>query len=121
MDDLEIWNNNRNEILKRERKREYQKNKIDEMYRIKHKLFDYIHHRIRSLGKSHKSQKLGWYKRRWGNEIHQFYYDRFDKVVKGDLGRIIEKLYLEYEWVKSLKNKNFKMMFSHKKPRRIKI
>jgi hypothetical protein len=39
-------------------------------------------------------------------------------VVKGDLDRIIEKLYLEYERVKSLRNKDFKKMFSHKKPKR---
>ena len=118
---ISVKNLDSKSLLERLDKEKINKNKVDEMYRIKHTLFDYIHHRIRSLGKSHTSQKLGWYKRRWGNEIHQFYYDRFDKVVKGDLGRIIEKLYLEYEWVKSLKNKNFKMMFSHKKPRRIKI
>ena len=103
-------------ILERINKIEIQQNKIDKMYRIKHTLFDYIHHRIRSLGKSHTSQKLGWYKRRWGNEIHQFYYDRFNKVVKSDLDRIIQKLWKEYERVKSLRNKDFKMMFSHKKP-----
>ena len=104
-------------LLERFNKEKINNDKINEMYKIKHTLFDYIHHRIRSLGKSHTSQKLGWYKRRWGNEIHQFYFDRFNKVVKGDLDRIIEKLYLEYERVKSLRNKDFKMMFSHKKPK----
>jgi len=115
---MDINNCNSKSILERIDRDETQRNKISEMYRIKHTLFDYIHHRIRSLGKSHTSQKLGWYKRRWGNEIHQFYFDRFNKVVKGDLDRIIEKLYLEYERVKSLRNKDFKKMFSHKKPKR---
>ena len=104
-------------ILQRMDKEEYEKKKIDEMFNTKHRLFDFLHYRLGTLVNMKTSQKLGWYKRRWGNEIHQFYFDRFNKVVKGDLDRIIEKLYLEYERVKSLRNKDFKKMFSHKKPK----
>ena len=69
------------------------------------------------MGKSHTSQKFGWYKRRWGYEIQQYYYDRFSKTVKGDLGRITTKLNDELVRVKNLSNKKFKTMFSHKVPK----
>jgi hypothetical protein len=93
------------------------KPKVDEMYRVKHKLFDYIHQRIRSYGKSHKSQKLGWYKKRWGNQITQYYYCDTTKKVKGDLDRIIRKLNDELIRVQNLSKKNFKTSFSHKVPK----
>ena len=91
--------------------------KIDEMYRIKNKLFDYIHRRIRSYGKSHKSQKLGWYKRRWGYEITQFYFDKDKRKIKGDLDKIIKKLNDELTMVRNLSKKQFRKKFSHKTPK----
>lgn len=120
MVDNEIWNKNRDQILKREQNRDHQQIKIDEMYRVKNQIFTYIHQRIRTLKKSHTSQKLGWYKRRWGLEIKQFYFDsdpslKNEDRIKGDLDKIIKKLKLEYEDIKSLSNKDFKSKFSHKR------
>ena len=104
-------------VLKQIEQMDEQKRKVVEMYRVKHRLFDYIHQRIRSYGKSHKSQKLGWYKRRWGNEITQYYFDNTTKKVKGDLDRIIRKLNDELIRVQNLSKKNFKTSFSHKVPK----
>ena len=42
-------------LMKKINQMEEDRRKVDEMYVIKHKLFDYIHQRIRSYGKSHKS------------------------------------------------------------------
>ena len=103
-------------LLKRWESDKIQTNKVREMYKIKHILFDYIHHRIRSLGKSHTSRKLGWYKKCWGDEINR-YYSKFEGKIKLDLDRIIIDLNKEYYRVKALRNRDFKTMFSHKKPR----
>ena len=104
-------------LLKRWDRDKLEMDKIKEMYKIKHTLFDYIHHRIRSLRKSHTSQKLSWYKQSWGKEIGQHYYNKITRVVIGDLDKIITELHKEYLRVKSLRNKDFKTMFSHKKPK----
>ena len=99
------------------KKNELNQQKIDEMYRIKNKLFHYIHQRIRSYGKSHKSQKVGWYKRRWGYEITQFYFDKDKRKIKGDLDKIIKKLNDELTMVRNLSKKQFRKKFSHKTPK----
>jgi len=93
-------------ILKRIDKEEYQKRKIDEMFNIKHELFEYIHFRF---GES-KMKKVGWYKRRWGYEIKQYYFGEDRKVI-GDIERIIGKLKTELERVKSLSDKQFRSEF----------
>ena len=46
-------------LMKKMNQMDEDKRKVDEMYKVKHLLFDYIHLRIRTLKKSHKSQKLG--------------------------------------------------------------
>ena len=84
---------------------------------VKNKLFHYIHQRIRSYGKSHKSQKVGWYKRRWGYEITQFYFDKDKRKIKGDLDKIIKKLNDELTMVRNLSKKQFRKKFSHKTPK----
>ncbi len=85
------------------------------MFRLKNTLFNYIHQRIRSYGKSHNSQKFGWYKHhKWGKEIDREYYDRDTKNIKGDLDDIIRKLNDEIIRVQSLSKKKFKSEFSHK-------
>ncbi len=104
-------------LMKKMNQMDEDKRKVDEMYKVKHLLFDYIHLRIRTLKKSHKSQKLGWYKRRWGNEITQYYYDKETKEIKGDLDKMIGKLKDELTKVQNLSNKDFKTKFSHKKPK----
>ena len=93
-------------ILKRIDKEEYQKRKIDEMFNIKHELFEYIHFRV---GES-KMKKVGWYKRRWGYEIKQYYFGEDRKVI-GDIERIIGKLKTELERVKFLSDKQFRSEF----------
>ena len=94
---------------------EKQKPKIDEMYRLKNQLFDYIHHRIKSYGKSHNSQKFGWYKKhKWGDRLNQNYYDKNTKQIKGDLNEIIQQLNDEIIRVQNLSKKKFKSEFSHK-------
>ena len=117
MDDFLGIKYNSKKVLKRMEESDELNQKVDEMYRVKHRLFDYIHQRIRSYGKSHKSQKLGWYKKRWGNEITQHYYDNTKKKVKGDLDRIIKELKDEHIRVQNLSKKNFKKSFSHKVPK----
>ena len=117
MDDFLGIKYNSKKVLKRMEESDELNQKVDEMYRVKHRLFDYIHQRIRSYGKSHKSQKLGWYKKRWGNEITQYYYDNTKKKVKWDLDRIINDLKDEHIRVQNLSKKNFKKSFSHKVPK----
>tara|TARA_B100000315_G_C14325126_1_gene472625 strand:- start:86 stop:502 length:417 start_codon:yes stop_codon:yes gene_type:complete len=103
-------------ILEREKIKEDRQKKIDLMFHHKHQLFDHIHHRLRLLGKTHTSQKLGWYKRRWGFEIKQFYFTESGEVL-GDLDRITKKLCDEMDRVRNLSNKDFKIMFGHKVPK----
>ena len=98
-------------ILQRMDKEEYEKKKIDEMFNTKHRLFDFLHYRLGTLVNMKTSQKLGWYKRKWGVEIKQFYYTKESKVI-GDLDRIIGELNMDLERVKHLTNKRFKKEFS---------
>ena len=95
--------------------------KTIEMYRIKNKLFDYIHRRIRSYGKSHTSQKLKFYKINWFDIINRSYFDKETKVIKGDLGRLITELKDEIGRVRSLSKKRFCSEFSHKRPKNEKV
>ena len=101
----------RKKILQRMDKEEYEKKKIDEMFNTKHRLFDFLHYRLGTLVNMKTSQKLGWYKRKWGVEIKQFYYTKESKVI-GDLDRIIGELNMDLERVKHLTNKRFKKEFS---------
>ena len=98
-------------ILQRMDKEEYEKKKIDEMFNTKHRLFDFLHYRLGTLVNMKTSQKLGWYKRKWGVEIKQFYYTKESRVI-GDLDRIIGELNMDLERVKHLTNKRFKKEFS---------
>ena len=93
-------------ILKRIDKEEYQKRKINEMFNIKHELFEYIHSRIGETN----MKRVGWYKRRWGYEIKQYYFGEDRKVI-GDIERIIGKLKTELERVKFLSDKQFRSEF----------
>ena len=92
-------------------KEEYEKRKIDEMFNTKHRLFDFIHYRLGTLVNMKTSQKLGWYKRRWGLDIKQFYNPKDSRVI-GDLDRIIGELNMDLERVKYLTNKQFRKEFS---------
>ena len=92
-------------------KEEYEKIKIDEMFNTKHRLFDFLHYRLGTLVNMKTSKKLGWYKRRWGLEIKQFYYTEDGRVI-GDLDRIIGELNMDLERVKYLTNKQFRKEFS---------
>ena len=82
-------------ILQREKKKENRQIKIDLMFNIKNRLFEFLHLRLKTLFKIQTSQKLGWYKRRWGLEIKQFYYTEDGRVI-GDLDKIREKLSNEF-------------------------
>ena len=96
----------RKKVLKRIDKEEYQKRKINEMFNIKHELFEYIHSRIGETN----MKRVGWYKRRWGYEIKQYYFGEDRKVI-GDIERIIGKLKTELERVKFLSDKQFRSEF----------
>jgi len=98
-------------ILQRIDTEEYEKKKVDEMFNTKHRLFEFLHFRLKTLVNLETSQKLGWYKRRWGIDIKQFYNPKDSRVI-GDLDRIIEELNMELERVKSLTNKQFRKKFS---------
>jgi len=93
-------------VLKQIEQMDEQKRKVDEMFNIKHELFEYIHFRV---GES-KMKKVGWYKRRWGYEIKQYYFGEDRKVI-GDIERIIGKLKTELERVKFLSDKQFRSEF----------
>ena len=97
-------------ILQREKKKENRQIKIDLMFNIKNRLFEFLHLRLKTLFKIQTSQKLGWYKRRWGLEIKQFYYTEDGRVI-GDLDKIREKLSNELIGVQNLSNKDFKRRF----------
>ena len=101
----------RKKILQRMDREEDEKKKIDELFNTKHRLFEFLHFRLKTLVNLETSQKLGWYKRRWGLEIKQFYYTKESRVI-GDLDRIIGELNMDLERVKHLTNKRFKKEFS---------
>ena len=96
----------RKKVLKRIDKEEYQKRKINEMFNIKHELFEYIHSRIGETN----MKRVGWYKRRWGYEIKQYYFGEDRKVV-GDIDKIIKKLKTELKRVKNLSVEEFRVEF----------
>tara|TARA_Y100000294_G_scaffold123763_1_gene115143 strand:+ start:339 stop:680 length:342 start_codon:yes stop_codon:yes gene_type:complete len=100
----------RKKILQRMDREEDEKKKIDELFNTKHRLFEFLHFRLKTLVNLETSQKLGWYKRRWGNEIKQFYYTKDSKVI-GDLDKIRKKLSNELIKVQNLSNKDFKRRF----------
>ena len=78
---------------------------------LSHRLCD----EIIEYGKSHNSQKFGWYKKhKWGDRLNQNYYDKNTKQIKGDLNEIIQQLNDEIIRVQSLSKKKFKSEFSHK-------
>ena len=96
----------RKKVLKRIDKEEYQKRKINEMFNIKHELFEYIHSRIGETN----MKRVGWYKRRWGYEIKQYYFGEDRKVV-GDTDKIIKKSKTELKRVKNLSVEEFRAEF----------
>jgi hypothetical protein len=109
----------RKKILQRMDKEEDEKKKMDEMYKTKHRLFDFLHFRLKTLVNLKTSQRLGWYKRSLGEHIRQYYHSPKESrpyfmcphPTIGDFDKIIGIMNMELEKYNSLTNKQFKKKF----------